>query len=131
MYNQYQEFSVLANFIIDQYYYCYVHEKCIGAYALRSSAERVRCVRRLPVDSVQLKIKNLAGDFVWVSPRRSQNNQWVWPGDVVQKRWSDSDYPMPIRITSVTGETIEDAITGPGVSRRPSITLYLTRFAVT
>lgn len=69
---------------------------------------------RIPVDSVQLKIKNLAGDFVWVSPRRSQNNQWVWPGDVVQKKWSDSDYPMPIRITCVAGETVEDVITGPG-----------------
>jgi hypothetical protein len=73
-------------------------------------------VCRVPVDSVQLQIKNLAGDFVWVSPRRSQNNQWVWPGDVVQKRWSDSDYPMPIRITSVAGETVQDVITGPGVS---------------
>lgn len=67
------------------------------------------------MDSVQLKIKNQGGDYVWVTPQRSANNQWVWPGDKVNKRWSDSDYPMPIRITSIAGETVEDVITGPGV----------------
>lgn len=46
----------------------------------------------------------------WHTPHYTTNNQWVWPGQSVNRRWAESDFPMPIRVTSVTGETIEDVI---------------------
>ena len=46
----------------------------------------------------------------WHTPHYTTNNQWVWPGESVNRRWSESDFPMPVRVTSVTGETVEDVI---------------------
>ena len=47
----------------------------------------------------------------WHTPHYTTNNQWVWPGESVNRHWNDAtDFPMPIRVTSVTGETIEDVI---------------------
>ena len=47
----------------------------------------------------------------WHTPHYTTNNQWVWPGQSVNRKWNDAtDFPMPIRVTSVTGETIEDVI---------------------
>jgi hypothetical protein len=60
---------------------------------------------RVPVKDVQIKV-----DGAWHSPHYTTNNQWVWPGESVNRRWEATDFPMPVRVTSVTGEVIEDTI---------------------
>ena len=45
----------------------------------------------------------------WLPLKRTVNNQWPYYN--TNGPWQTS-FPMPIRVTSVTGETIEDAITG-------------------
>ena len=46
----------------------------------------------------------------WHTPHYTTNNQWVWPGESVNRHWTESDFPMPVRVTSVTGEIVEDVI---------------------
>jgi hypothetical protein len=65
---------------------------------------------RVPVASVQIKV-----DGAWHTPHYTTNNQWVWPGQSVNRKWNDAtDFPMPIRVTSVTGDVIEDVIPAGG-----------------
>lgn len=56
----------------------------------------------VPVSDVQIK---LGGS--WMSLRRSNNNQWAYYSEAGP--WQAS-FPLPIRVTSVTGETVEDAM---------------------
>lgn len=44
----------------------------------------------------------------WLPLKRTVNNQWPYYN--TNGPWQSS-FPMPIRVTSVTGETIEDSIT--------------------
>ncbi len=60
---------------------------------------------RVPVKDVQIKV-----DGAWHTPHYTTNNQWVWPGESVNRRWEATDFPMPVRVTSVTGETVEDVM---------------------
>lgn len=62
---------------------------------------------RVPVANVSADI---AGS--WRPLRRSTNNQWGYYSEAGP--WEGS-FPMGIRITSVTGETVEDTLTSnPG-----------------
>ena len=60
--------------------------------------------RRVPITGVEIKL----GD-TWLPLKRTVNNQWPYYN--TNGPWQSS-FPMPIRVTSVTGETVEDAITG-------------------
>ena len=65
---------------------------------------------RVPVKDIQIKV-----DGAWHTPHYTTNNQWVWPGESVNRKWNDAkDFPMPIRVTSVTGETVEDVVPSGG-----------------
>ncbi len=55
----------------------------------------------VPVSGVEVRMGG-----AWQALPRSFNNQWAVHGD-----WQAS-LPLPIRVTSVTGETVEDAVTG-------------------
>lgn len=56
----------------------------------------------VPITDVQVKI----GGF-WRSLRRSNNNQFAYYSEAGP--WQTT-MPMPIRVTSVTGETVEDVV---------------------
>nr|QOL01074.1 putative extracellular protein CSOL_007b [Pseudococcomyxa simplex] len=58
---------------------------------------------RVPITAVEVK---LGGE--WLPLKRTVNNQWPYYN--TNGPWQSS-FPMPIRVTSVTGETIEDTIT--------------------
>ncbi len=58
---------------------------------------------RVPITGVEVK---LGGE--WLPLKRTVNNQWPYYN--TNGPWQSS-FPMPIRVTSVTGETIEDVIT--------------------
>ena len=55
----------------------------------------------VPVAAVEVKL-----DGAWQTLSRSSNNQWPLHG-----AW-EAALPLPIRVTSVTGETVEDKVTG-------------------
>jgi hypothetical protein len=55
----------------------------------------------VPVAAVQVKLGG-----AWQDLTRAFNNQWAIHGD-----WKAA-LPIPVRVTAVTGETVEDAITG-------------------
>ncbi|CAL8470266.1 g9808 [Coccomyxa elongata] len=58
---------------------------------------------RVPITSVEVKLNGQ-----WLPLKRTVNNQWPYYN--TNGPWQSS-FPMPIRVTSVTGETIEDSIT--------------------
>ncbi len=58
---------------------------------------------RVPITSVEVKLNG-----EWLPLKRTVNNQWPYYN--TNGPWQSS-FPMPIRVTSVTGETIEDSIT--------------------
>lgn len=60
---------------------------------------------RVPISNVTAKI----GDN-WVTLTRASNNQWAYYNSAGP--WQEN-FPMGLRITSVTGEELEDAITSP------------------
>ena len=57
---------------------------------------------RVPVANVSVKI---GGN--WLPLKRSSNNQWPYYN--TNGPWQGS-FPMPVRITSATGEVVEDSI---------------------
>lgn len=57
---------------------------------------------RVPVANVSAKI----GDS-WIPLQRGTNNQWAYYNSAGP--WEDN-FPMGVRVTSVTGETIDDAV---------------------
>jgi hypothetical protein len=57
---------------------------------------------RVPITAVEVKLNGQ-----WLPLERTVNNQWPYYN--TNGPWQSS-FPMPIRVTSVTGETIEDAI---------------------
>ena len=52
---------------------------------------------------MQVKIND-----VWVNMKRANNNQWPYYN--TNGPWQ-TNFPMPIRVTSIAGETVEDVIT--------------------
>ena len=60
--------------------------------------------RRVPIASVEIKLQGQ-----WLPLKRTVNNQWPYYN--TNGPWQGA-FPIPVRVTSVTGETIEDAITG-------------------
>ncbi len=54
---------------------------------------------------MQVKIND-----VWVNMKRANNNQWPYYN--TNGPWQ-TGFPMPIRVTSIAGETVEDVITSP------------------
>ncbi len=58
---------------------------------------------RVPIAGVEVKLNG-----EWLPLKRTVNNQWPYYN--THGPWQSS-FPMPIRVTSVTGETIEDTIT--------------------
>lgn len=71
---------------------------CLSAVALMCGA----VPRRIPVAGVEVKIGS-----TWVPLKRSANNQWPYYN--TNGPW-ESSFPMPIRVTSAAGETIEDSV---------------------
>ncbi|KAK9834151.1 hypothetical protein WJX81_003220 [Elliptochloris bilobata] len=60
---------------------------------------------RIPVSQVEVKINN-----VWIKMQRANNNQWPYYN--TNGPWQ-TGFPMPVRVTSIAGETVEDTIAGP------------------
>lgn len=59
-----------------------------------------------PVCSVPLRSVEYKINGKWWSAARSVNNQWPYHREV-----GDFSFPLPIRVTSVAGEVLEDVVT--------------------
>ena len=59
---------------------------------------------RVPIASVEIKLQGQ-----WLPMKRTVNNQWPYYN--TNGPWQTA-FPIPVRVTSVVGEVIEDTITG-------------------
>lgn len=72
---------------------------CVRVCALHVDAKLVLCCS-VPLKSVEYKVNGK-----WWSASRSVNNQWPYHREI-----GDFSFPLPIRVTSVAGEVLEDVV---------------------